>query len=170
MPETNRLVVVTFEPVALLKLKLEMVPETDNTLVKLPETMFMVVPFKVAMVPDVNDMVEPVAEPMVNVAISPVVARNMVANKLVLVVLVPVALVQMRLAMESEPVKVKFAMVALVAAKLVVVALVVVTFAMTALPAVILVNDPFKAFMLEPEAVAKPNQLVDVPLTVKRLV
>jgi hypothetical protein len=35
----------------------------------------------------------------------------MVANKLVLVVLVPVALVQMRLAMESEPVKVKFAIV-----------------------------------------------------------
>ena len=170
MPETKRFVVVTFEPVALVKLKPVMVPAVERRLVKFPETMFTVVPFKVATVPEVNDMVEPVTEPTVKVETLPAVALNEVAKRLVEVVLVPVAFVQARLETAREPDKLRFAIVALVAAKLVVVAFVVVTFVIKAFDASRLPIEPFNAFMVVPEAVAKPNQLVEVPFTVKRLV
>lgn len=183
-------VVVTFEPVALVKLKPVIVPAVESKLVKFPDTMFSVVPFKVATVPEVNDMVEPVAEPTVKVEIFPFVARKFVAKRLVEVVLVPVALVQIKFASERAPVKFKFAMVALVAKKLVVVALVEVTFVKTPVEGEVfpiwvpLIDPPlmvafevvrfaivlFSAFMLVPEAVAKPNHAVEVPFTVKRLV
>lgn len=68
MPETKRLVEVTFEPVALVKLNPRMVPLEDNRLVKEPVLKFpvpilAVVPFKVAIVPEANDKVVPVTDP-----------------------------------------------------------------------------------------------------------
>lgn len=179
------MVVVTFEPVAFVKLKPAMVPEVESKLVKFPDTMFNVVPFKVATVPEVNDMVEPVAEPTVKVETSPLVARKFVAKRLVEVVLVPVALVQIKFASERAPVKLKFAIVALVATKLVVVAFVKTPVEGEVFPICVPLIDPplmvafevvrfamvlFWAFKVVPEAVAKPNHAVEVPFTVKRLV
>lgn len=98
------------------------------------------------------------------------------ANRLVLVVLVPVALVQMRLAKEDgeEPFTVKLAMVAFCANKFVVVALVVVVSpkiacAETRFGAFKLIMVPDRAFMAVPDAVANPNHAVDVPLVKVRL-
>ena len=123
-------------------------------------------------VPLVNAIVVPVTEPprkefTVNVAIFPFVAIKFEANKLVEVVLVPVAFVQERLVKldGADPVTVKLTMVALVANRFVVVASLD-----TKLGAFKLTTVPVNAFMVVPEAVANPSQPVDVPFANVRLV
>jgi hypothetical protein len=118
----------------------------------------------------------------------PFVAPKLVAKRLVEVVLVPVAFVQVNSATFSGPVKFKFAMVALVANKFVVVALVDVVSVKTPVEGVILpicvplidppemvafeevkfgafkvMMVPVSALIVVPEAVANPSQFVEVP-------
>ena len=127
--------------------------------------------------------------------IFPVVARKFVAKRFVLVVFVPVAFVQTRLETVSGLVTVRFAMVALVENKFVVVALVEVTLVKmpvlgVTLPICVpliepplivaleeesvgafkLITVPDKALTVVPDAVAKPNQPVEVPLVKLKLV
>jgi hypothetical protein len=120
------------------------------------------------------------------------VACAVVAKRLVDVVFVPVALVQVRLVKLDGlvPLTVRFVNVPFVAKRLVEVELVLVVFVKTPVDGVVApivvplivppemvtleevkvgaVSEamvPFKAFTVVPEAVAKPNQLVEVPFT-----
>jgi hypothetical protein len=172
-------------PVAVVKVNPSIVPEVESKLVKFAIEPFTVSVFNVVIVPVTYDNIVPE-----RVAMVPVVAVKFAANRFVLVVFVPVALVQTRFVKleGAEPVTVRFTTVALVAKRLVVVALVDVVSVNTPVegvmlpicvpliepPEIVALDDvrfgafkvmmvPVSAFIVVPEAVAKPSQFVEVP-------